>query len=405
MPLDKKTNSLEVLLKTEGLSEADKSTLVAHEMLHATTNSGVNYAMTHPGTVEAQGLQGVNMLMDVIKQNANTTLKDIPVIQKAVDGKNNLLENAKEFLSWGRSDPEARDALMKIPVKDGNADTTVWGKILDFTAMLNDVDGNLVHTAYDELIQNGAKIMSKSTEGLNVSSEFSKASPSELLAMTKLDKEYSASGGPLKPASRNGAVDKVFTSKVENKIDKSIDYSEYADAIEAYTGTSYADTNRLLRQGGQSNSKIIKFVTEAPENFSGGVYRGTRLDAEQQRVLSKLTDNDVLSNASILSTSVDRTKAADFANGETLSGKKPTMLTIVGTGHDLAGRSNSGEAEVLMKPGKFFTIVDKVVTDTQVHIALKEITAAEAKGKKINKSILALPAAVALLPKNQKKEK
>lgn len=197
-----------------------------------------------------------------------------------------------------------------------------------------------------------------------------------------------------------GPIDVVFKANpTNNQVDNSIDYSEYKDAIDAYTGLGYVKTNRALRNGMESRSKVLEFLDKAPENFKGSTYRGTRLNEQQQAMVNRMTAGDVLSNVSPLSTSVSSDIGTQFVTGERIGKKKPTLLTIEGSGHDISVHSGSPEeAEVLMKPGKFFKVVDKFITDSQAHLHLKEITEEEAKSLKtpINKSILAIPAVVGL---------
>lgn len=163
-----------------------------------------------------------------------------------------------------------------------------------------------------------------------------------------------------------------------NVIDREVDYSKWYDAIEDYTSMGYEDVNWQLRHKTASplhkGNKVLKFLDEAPENFDGIVYRGSRATPEQQAMIEGLEEGSTLTNKTPLSTSVDFEAGRAFATYDYEKNIKPVMLTIKGKGHDIAHAStNFDEAEVLMKPGKVFRLNDKIETNTQIQLVLEEV--------------------------------
>lgn len=186
-----------------------------------------------------------------------------------------------------------------------------------------------------------------------------------------------------------------------NHVDESINYDKYQDGIKAYTGTAYSKINKMLRSGTKVQHEVLTFLRYAKENFKGGVYRGTRLTDTQLQQLETMKPGDLLSNLSPLSTSTSKAQAGAFIKNISQEQKaNPTVLTIIGSGHDISKHSKySTEDEVLLKPGKAFELVSKTKTGNGItSIVLREVNKKDIpKGKKVNKSLLTLPIGAAFL--------
>jgi len=170
-------------------------------------------------------------------------------------------------------------------------------------------------------------------------------------------------------------AEQVFTPTNYNEkittqyTDTKVDYGKWMGEIEDYTSNGYLDTRNTDTTG------IHKFLNDAPTNFKGLTYRGSRLTSDQLNALDAyVKEGSILSNINPMSTSTDFDVAKGFTKGDIQNGRKDAIFTFNTTGHDVRNYSTySNEDEVLIGHGKHFQVLSKFETDMQVHILLEEI--------------------------------
>lgn len=143
-------------------------------------------------------------------------------------------------------------------------------------------------------------------------------------------------------------------------------------------------------------AKLLRSLNKLPENFDGFVYRGAAIKDSHLERLKKLKTGSLVQNDSIISTSQDPVKAAEFLYNPHLGAERsPAYLYVKASGHDISKISKYGEEkEVILNEDKVFQLM-KVTEDGDgiTHIILEEVPTEVAStmvdnGAEVNKKVL-----------------